>query len=239
MIDLTKIDDLIPNILKYLSYEYHILFFKYLDSDVKLILNKHRSYIFCQLLSPNNLINIQYILNLKKVISPKSKLNEFFHETKLLFILIKNDKHHIIKYIYDKYPIDYKNINYKIIQKPFIFEYLINNKIIEIKFLKNNYIKYVKYDINNGDSDWNKKYYINLSSIIENFPISNEDLPLIDIFLNYSYNLMNRLNRIAYQNIIINYNKECKYKWLKSDTLLQINNKNKIIIEWLKNNNKI
>jgi DNA mismatch repair ATPase MutS len=25
---------------------------------------------------------------------------------------------------------------------------------------------------------------------------------------------MNRLNRIAYQNIIINYNKECKYKSL-------------------------
>ena len=89
MIDLTKIDDLIPNILKYLSYEYHILFFKYLDSDVKLILNEHRSYIFCQLLLPNNLINIQYILNLKKVVSPKSKFKEFFHETKLNFFISK------------------------------------------------------------------------------------------------------------------------------------------------------
>ncbi len=36
MLDLTKIDDLIPNILKYLSYEYHFLFLKHLDSDVKL-----------------------------------------------------------------------------------------------------------------------------------------------------------------------------------------------------------
>ena len=111
--------------------------------------------------------------------------------------------------------------------------------MIERKFLKNNYIRYVKYNMYNDDYDFYSKYNIALTNIIDNFPISNEDLPLIDIFLNYSYNLMNRLNRIAYQNIIINYNKECKYKWLKSDTLLQINNKNKIIIEWLKNNNKI
>ncbi len=75
--------------------------------------------------------------------------------------------------------------------------------------------------------------------IEENLPIIEKDLLLINIFLNYSYNLMHRLNRIAYQNIIIIYNKECKYKWLKSDTLLHINNKNQIIIDWLNNNNKI
>ena len=50
---------------------------------------------------------------------------------------------------------------------------------------------------------------------------------------------MNRLNRIAYQNIIIKYYKECKYKWLKSDSSLHIKNKNEIVIEWLKANNKI
>ena len=50
---------------------------------------------------------------------------------------------------------------------------------------------------------------------------------------------MSRLNRIAYQNIIIKYYKECKYKWLKSDTFLHIKNENNIVIEWLKNNNKI
>ena len=33
LIDLIFIQDLIPNILKHLSYEYHILFLKYLDSD--------------------------------------------------------------------------------------------------------------------------------------------------------------------------------------------------------------
>jgi hypothetical protein len=163
----------------------------------------------------------------------------FFHEKKLLFLLIKNNKHHLIKYIYNKYPIDYKNINYKIIENPFIFEYLIKNNMIERKFLKNNYIRYVKYNIHNDDYDFYSKYNIALTNIIDNFPISNEDLPLIDIFLNYSYNLMNRLNRIAYQNIIINYNKECKYKWLKSDTFLHIKNKNEIVIEWLKSNNKI
>ncbi len=85
MLDLTIIDDLIPNVLKYLSYEYHILFLKYLDSDDKNILNKHKSYIFCQLLLANNLFNIQYILNLKKVISPKSKFNDFFHEKSYYF----------------------------------------------------------------------------------------------------------------------------------------------------------
>ena len=50
MLDLTIINDLIPNILKHLSYEYHILFLKYIDSDDRIILNNHRSYIFCQLL---------------------------------------------------------------------------------------------------------------------------------------------------------------------------------------------
>ena len=65
MLDLTLINDLIPNILNHLSYEYHILFFKYLEDDKKLILNNHRSYIFCQLLLPNNLIDFKYILNLK------------------------------------------------------------------------------------------------------------------------------------------------------------------------------
>ena len=239
MIDLIVLQDLIPNILKHLSYEYHILFLKYLDSDDIIILNNHRSYIFCQLLLPNNLINIQYLLNLKQVISPKTKFNDFFHETKLLFLLIKNNKHHIINYIYNKYPIDYKNISFRIIEKPFIFEYLIKNNIIERKFLKNNYIKYVKYNIRNDNYDFYSKYNIPLTNIIDNFPISNEDLPLIDIFLNHSYNLMSRLNRIAYQNIIIKYYKECKYKWLKSDTFLHIKNKNEIVIEWLKSNNKI
>jgi hypothetical protein len=167
MIDLIVIEDLIPNILKHLSYEYHILFLKYLDSDDRTILNNHRSYIFCQLLLPNNLINIQYLLNLKQVISPKTKFNDFFHETKLLFLLIKNNKHHIINYIYNKYPIDYKNISFKIIENPFIFEYLIKNNIIERKFLKNNYIKYVKYNIRNDDYDFYSKYNIPLSNIIE------------------------------------------------------------------------
>ena len=173
MLDLTIINDLIPNILKHLSYEYHILFLKYIDSDDRIILNNHRSYIFCQLLLPNNLINIQYLLNLKQVISPKSKFNDFFHEKKLLFLLIKNNKHHIINYIYNKYPIDYKNINFKIIENPFIFEYLIKNNIIERKFLKNNYIKYVKYNIHNDDYD----FYCDCTKNCRNFGKSQKRFP--------------------------------------------------------------
>ncbi len=44
---------------------------------------------------------------------------------------------------------------------------------------------------------------------------------------------MNRLNYISFQNIIINYMKQCKYKWTKRDTLNHNNNKNELIINWL------
>ncbi len=46
MLVLTTIQDLIPNISKHLSCVYHILFFKYIDSDDRIISNNHRSYIF-------------------------------------------------------------------------------------------------------------------------------------------------------------------------------------------------
>jgi hypothetical protein len=116
MLDFTKMIDLIPIVLKHLSYEYHILFLKYLESDEKIILNKHRSYIFCQLMLKNNLLDLKYILNLKKIVSCDTKFRHFFHEEKLNFLLIKNNNHHLIKYIYSKYPINYKNITENIIQ---------------------------------------------------------------------------------------------------------------------------
>ena len=70
-------------------------------------------------------------------------------------------------------------------------------------------------------------------NIDEHFYINKTDLPSINIFLNYSYNLMNGLNYISFQNIIINYMKQCKYKWTKRDTLNHNNNKNELIINWL------
>jgi hypothetical protein len=91
MLDFTKMIDLIPIVLKHLSYEYHILFLKYLESDEKNILNKHRSYIFCQLMLKNNLLDLKYILNLKKIVSCDTKFRHFFHEEKLNFLLIKNN----------------------------------------------------------------------------------------------------------------------------------------------------
>jgi hypothetical protein len=230
MLDLTKIEDLIPNILKHLSYEYHILFLKYINSDNKYILNEHRSYIFCQLLLPNNLMNFKYVLNLKQIVEPKANFNYYFHNKKLQFLLIKNNNHSIMKYIYKNYPINNKKINY-IKEYPYIFEYLLKYNIISKSFMKNNYIKYVKYDINNPKYNMNS---INLNIDENLFYTNKEDLPFIEIFLNYSYNLMYRLNKISYQNLIITYKKEYKYKWLKKDTLLHIKNKNEIIIKNLK-----
>ena len=96
MIDIATIADLIPNILNYLSYEYHIIFYKYLDEDKKTILYNQRNYIFCQLLQ-TNIIDFNYILNLKKILSPNIKFNNFFHETKLNFLLVKNKRLHNIK----------------------------------------------------------------------------------------------------------------------------------------------
>ena len=46
MLDLQQINYLIPNILNFLPFEYHILFLQYLDNDEKLILHENRSFIF-------------------------------------------------------------------------------------------------------------------------------------------------------------------------------------------------
>ncbi len=108
---------------------------KYLNYDNKYILNKHRSYIFCQLLQRNNLMDFKYVLNLKHIVAPKQNFKSYFHHCKPQFLLIKNNMHNTINYIYKNYPIDSKKINH-IKEYPYIIEYLLEYNIISNTFLK-------------------------------------------------------------------------------------------------------
>ena len=142
---------------------------------------------------------------------------------------------HTMKYIYNTYKVSdwYKS---RVPENSYLYEYILKHKLIDYTYDKSQsiYVKYVKYDLNNPELHLFTKLSINLFSLTEHMPIIEDDLPRIYIFLDYSYNLMHRLNRISYQNIIINYKKQYKYKWSKFDTLLHIKNKNTIVIAWLK-----
>jgi len=197
MLDLQQINYLIPNILNFLSFEYHILFLQYLDNDDKLILHENRSFIFNQLMHPNNLLDMKYIINLNKVANPKiNRLTNFYNESKLHFLLVFNNKHKLLKYIY-------KNINKQnnkyLFKNPYIYEYLLNSKMTSNKGL----INQCKYFM---DNIYSYNYIYEMC----------DEMPSTFNYIQISYNLINILNKDAYHRLIKKLNQKEYKKILKA-----------------------
>jgi hypothetical protein len=119
MFDFSKIPDLIPNILKYLSYEYHILFLYFLPYDKLKELNENRSLIFNNLMVSNTLTDMKYIIYLNRIANSfknndleyyknetcnkdnyfkNNNILTFFKSVKLYFLLVKMKNYKFFKY---------------------------------------------------------------------------------------------------------------------------------------------